>query len=397
MDCEREKHIVAFIPVRGGSKGIPQKNIKDICGRPLVYWAIDAAVECDFVEHVYVSTDCPKIAEVVSQYRSDKVTVIGRPTETAIDTASTESAMIDFALRFQPEIIILIQATSPLITGKDLTNGINKYVDLNADSLVSVTRQKRFRWEVSDNYLAKPLNYLPQNRPRRQDHEGEFIENGAFYICNTKMLLETGSRLHGKTAASLMDEASLFEIDDETDWIIVESLLNRNKVNAQSKKRRSIKVFLTDVDGVLTDCGMYYSELGDEIKKFNTRDGVGLRKLQQNGIKVGIITGENTKIVENRAKKLNVDYLFQGCADKLSLVRNLASNIGVSFEEIAFIGDDVNDLELLKVVGCSACPADARPEVALVVTERLRCKGGGGAVREFAELILYSERQGVEI
>lgn len=152
-----------------------------------------------------------------------------------------------------------------------------------------------------------------------------------------------------------------------------------------------IRLFLTDVDGVLTDGGMYYSENGDEMKKFNTRDGMGIRLLREAGIKTGIITSENTQIVERRAEKLKVDYVYQGRRDggKLQSANEICEKEGISLKEVAYIGDDVNCLELLQNVGLAACPVDAMSKVkAIPGIYILSKKGGEGAMREFADIIL---------
>lgn len=155
-----------------------------------------------------------------------------------------------------------------------------------------------------------------------------------------------------------------------------------------------IKLFLTDVDGVLTDAGMYYTESGDEFKKFNTHDGMGLMMLKEAGIKRGFITTENTKIVERRAAKLKIDYLYQGkgFGSKLSAALEICEKENITIKEVAYIGDDINCIELLQAVGVAACPANALPKVkAIPNIIHLEKKGGDGAVREFIELILKND------
>ena len=159
---------------------------------------------------------------------------------------------------------------------------------------------------------------------------------------------------------------------------------------------RGIKLFATDVDGVLTDAGMYYSESGDEWKKFNTRDGMGIKLLQRVGIITAIVTQERTKLVARRAEKLTIPELHQGVMDKLSLVREMAARYGFTLSQVAYIGDDINDLETLKAVGFSATPADGIPQVAAVVDYVCQKKGGEGAVREIIEMILDAQRSKVE-
>ena len=151
---------------------------------------------------------------------------------------------------------------------------------------------------------------------------------------------------------------------------------------------KDIRLFATDVDGVLTDAGMYYAESGDEWKKFNTRDGMGIKLLQRAGIITAIVTQERTKLMARRAEKLAIPEVHQGVMDKLSLVREMAARYELSLDQVAYIGDDVNDLETLKAVGFSATPADGMPQVAAVVDHVCSKKGGEGAVREVIEMIL---------
>jgi YrbI family 3-deoxy-D-manno-octulosonate 8-phosphate phosphatase len=158
---------------------------------------------------------------------------------------------------------------------------------------------------------------------------------------------------------------------------------------------KRIRLFATDVDGVLTDAGMYYSESGDELKKFNTRDGMGIKLLQRAGIITAIVTQERTKLVARRGEKLMIPEVHQGVMDKLSLVREMAERHGLSMDEVAYIGDDVNDVETLKAVGFSASPADGMPQALAAVDYVCDKKGGEGAVREMIEMILEAQHKAV--
>lgn len=154
---------------------------------------------------------------------------------------------------------------------------------------------------------------------------------------------------------------------------------------------KSIKLFLSDVDGVMTDAGMYYTESGDEFKKFNTHDGMGFQLLREAGIKTGIITSEVTTIVKNRAAKLKVDYLYQGGRNqaKLTAAMEICEKEGISLQETAYIGDDINCFELLSSVGMAACPNNALPKIKSIKNIiHLTKNGGEGAVREFVEILL---------
>jgi len=158
-----------------------------------------------------------------------------------------------------------------------------------------------------------------------------------------------------------------------------------------------IRLFATDVDGVLTDAGMYYAESGDEWKKFNTRDGMGIKLLQRAGIITAIVTQERTKLVARRAEKLAIPELHQGVMDKLLLVSEMAVRHGLTLSQVAYIGDDINDLETLKAVGFSATPADGMPQVAAAVDYICQKKGGEGAVREIIEMILEAQGSKFEV
>lgn len=152
-----------------------------------------------------------------------------------------------------------------------------------------------------------------------------------------------------------------------------------------------IKLFISDVDGVLTDGSMYYTENGDELKRFSTYDGMAFEILRKYGIKTCLITSENTKIVTRRAEKMKIDYLFQGKGfkSKLETATNLCFQLGIGLEDVAYIGDDINCMDLLKCVGLKACPSNARKsirEINNIII--LQTKGGDGAVRELVEIIL---------
>lgn len=161
----------------------------------------------------------------------------------------------------------------------------------------------------------------------------------------------------------------------------------------------NIKLFLTDVDGCLTDGGMYYASSGDEMKRFCVYDGMGIVQLRKAGIKCGIMTSETSEIVARRAQRLNLDYLYMGVGrqvddvrmTKLEACRQLCEELGITLDEVCYVGDDINDIDLLEAVGLAACPANARPEVkAIPGIKQLSRQGGDGAVRELCDEILQS-------
>ena len=150
----------------------------------------------------------------------------------------------------------------------------------------------------------------------------------------------------------------------------------------------NIKLVVTDIDGVWTDAGMYYDNTGNELKKFNAHDGAGVLLLKKLGIPICIITGEKTEIVRRRAEKLGIEYLYQGVQNKLSKVTELCKELGIGLNDVAYIGDDFNDVKLLREAGISASPANAPDYIRQEAQWNLSKAGGDGVFREFVERLL---------
>ena len=386
---------IAFIPVRGGSKSIPLKNIKLICGKPLVYWTAKAACECSHIDDVYIATDSDEIKKAVEVFCSEepnifsKLHVVDRSAENASDTASTESAMLEFVHGREFDNIVLIQATSPLLTADDLNGGFELFNMDGTDSVLSVVRQKRFLWNNDENGIASPSNYDVYNRPRRQDYEGYLMENGAFYIISRDDLIKSKNRLSGNIRAYEMPEDTAVEIDEPEDFIMIESLMKRRN-SSSGDKQNEIKMVLTDCDGCLTDGGMYYSEKGDELKKFNTKDGMAFKLLREHGILTGIITGENVDLNRRRAEKLKLDIYEPGCTDKATCIKKICAEKNIDLSNVLYVGDDINDIEVLKIVGYGCAPADALDEVRSVASYVTKARGGEGVIREITDRIVLA-------
>ena len=215
---------VALIPLRGGSKSIPKKNIKEICGKPLCEWVIQAAVNCLSIDEVYVSTDSVEIQDVVENLNLG-VTIINRPAEYASDEATTEAVMLHFMQQIDFDRLVTIQATSPLLKAHDLDAALIQFEQEELDSMVSAVRSKRFFW----NDDGSPINYDPLNRPRRQDFKGTLMENGAFYIATRDVLLKYKCRLGGIIGVFEMPESTAYEIDEPSDWEIVSNQLSQSR------------------------------------------------------------------------------------------------------------------------------------------------------------------------
>ena len=219
------KHI-AFIPARCGSKSIPWKNIKNFCGKPLIFWTLQALHQSNSIDEIYVATDCKKIATVVKKFQFSKVEIYNRTPQNAQDHSSTESVMLEFINKMnfkENDLFILVQATSPFLQPDDLEKALLKLKTEKADSLLSCVRFKRFLWDKNGH----PLNYDYKKRPRRQDFEGVFLENGAFYINRIGNIVKYKNRLSGKISIYKMPSFTYLELDEEDDWKYGEILMDK--------------------------------------------------------------------------------------------------------------------------------------------------------------------------
>lgn len=221
---------IAFIPVRGGSKSIPLKNIKPINGKPLVYWTALAAEDSKIVDKVIIATDSKEIKDTVLSFDFKKLEVYDRNPENAQDTSSTESVMLEYIEKSNlnpKDNFILIQATSPLLKSNYIDEMFEKLENSDADSIFSAVREKQFHWIETENGV-EPINYDYRNRPRRQEFQGILAENGACYINSVENILRDKCRLSGKIITYEMPAKTAYEIDEESDWLIIENLMKRN-------------------------------------------------------------------------------------------------------------------------------------------------------------------------
>jgi len=225
--------VVAFIPARGGSKGVPKKNIKLLAGKPLIAWSIEQTLASDLIDRVIVSTDCEEIAGIAKKYGAEVPFL--RPVEISNDTATTESAMLHCCEYLKakgelPELFILVQATSPLRSSGQIDKAINYLVEHNYDSLLTVSKSHRFTWK---NPVSPVASYDFTNRPRRQDikeEDQEYLETGSFYITKTNMLMKFKNRLCGSVGMFETPEIESYEIDTQVDFVISEELI-KSQIN----------------------------------------------------------------------------------------------------------------------------------------------------------------------
>lgn len=210
---------VAFIPVRAGSKSIKNKNITLVNNKPLIYWTVSVA-NASNLDKVFVSTDSDEIKSVVESFGLEKVEVIGRSKESSSDNATSESALIEFAQNYEFDNVVFMQATSPLTQTSDINGALKKFLNSDKKSLISTIKRHQFLWDTK----GTPMNYDPNKRPRRQEWDGYYIENGAFYISSRKEIMKTGCRITTPVEYWEMSEQNIFEIDEPKDIEIIEKL-----------------------------------------------------------------------------------------------------------------------------------------------------------------------------
>ena len=222
---------IAFIPARCGSESIPFKNIKIICGKPLIYWALLSLTNSKKIDQIYVATDCDEIKDVVLDFNFSNVQIFDRSDTNASNTASTESVMLEFLEneRFSDDdLFLLIQVTNPFTSSNDFDDAIDTIKSSNKfDSILSCVETKRFFWTKN----GKSINYNYNSRPRRQDFEGILMENGAFYINTVANIKKYKNRLSGNIHPYLMPEYSAVEADEEDDWLMLEKLMYKYVVD----------------------------------------------------------------------------------------------------------------------------------------------------------------------
>ncbi|WP_346293377.1 acylneuraminate cytidylyltransferase family protein [Sphaerothrix gracilis] len=221
--------VIAIIPARGGSKGVPRKNVRLLADKPLIAHSILHCHDAQLISQVYVSTDDDEIAQISQSYGA---AVIHRPAALASDEATSESALIHAlteieSIGFSPSLIVFLQCTSPIRSGQDIDGAITKLRQTGADSLLSVSPSHRFLWQRVDG-KAIPINYDCQQRQRRQEMNPQYVENGSIYVFKPWVLKERGNRLGGRIELFEMDELSAWEIDSLAEFEVIETLLKRH-------------------------------------------------------------------------------------------------------------------------------------------------------------------------
>jgi N-acylneuraminate cytidylyltransferase len=411
---------LAIIPARGGSKGIPRKNSTLFAGIPLVAHSIIHARQTPSVGRVVVSTDDTQISTFAKQWGAE---VVVRPTELGSDTATSESALLHVLEHFantenyDPDIVVFLQATSPLRMPGEIQRAIETFIRENADSLLSVGPIHGFVWRVEKDGGIHAMGYDPQNRPRRQDAPEDFVENGSIYIFKPWVLRQLNNRLGGKIVVHRMNALDSFQIDEPGDIELLEGLINfrsraaiaieevsghkispplptldpRSLRPSVSSVLDQIRLLVLDFDGVLTDNRVLVDENGLESVLCSRSDGLGIAATMESGLAIMVLSKERNPVVAARCRKLNVEFV-QGCDDKLAALKEICAVRQIKADEVAYMGNDINDLGCMSWVGLPIAVADAEPEAKQIAVLTTAHAGGQGAVREICDDWLKRKR-----
>ncbi|CAN5182797.1 N-acylneuraminate cytidylyltransferase [soil metagenome] len=381
--------VIAIIPARGGSKGVPGKNLRRVGGIPLIVRAVASAKASRLIDQVIVSTDDFAIGAAA---RTAGATTMVRPAELSGDTASSESALLDVLDRLdeQPDIVVFLQATSPFIDPLDLDAAIERVRDGEIqggeDVVFSATETFDFLWKPGERG-AIGINHKDTVRPRRQEREPQFRETGAFYVMNAAGFRRAAFRFFGTVGIMQVDERTAIEIDTADELELANALAPLIRFEAL-EQGMDVDAVVTDFDGVHTDDRVSMTADGTEFVSVSRADGLGVRMLRESGIPVLILSTEVNPVVGARAAKLQVE-VQQAVDNKAEALAAWAAAKGIPLERIAYVGNDVNDLGALRLVGWPIAVSTAVPEVLAEARVVLDSAGGHGAVRELADTVLH--------
>ena len=380
-------HTAAIILARGGSKGLPGKNLTKLGGVSLVGRSVLAASKAAGVDTVWVSTDDAAIAAEAQAFGAE---VIERPASLSGDTASSESGWLHAVSMIELQYpglsrLVFLQCTSPFTRGTDIDACLTAMAEKNADCGLSVAQDHYFYWQRDEDGLGFGTNHAHlEQRKRRQDLPDSFRETGAIYCANAAPFKAHGQRFCGTVALCLIDRPAL-EIDSHSDLAEAEALIQR-EVDAPDLS--GVKALVMDFDGVHTDDKVHVDQNGVESVTTSRSDGLGLGRLREAGTcKLLILSKERNPVVAARGAKLGIEVL-QGIDDKARALSDWLAGQGVSPAQALFVGNDVNDLPAIEVAGLGACPSDAHPQVMASVDWIVNRPGGNGALRQICDALL---------
>ena len=398
--------ILALIPARGGSKGIPRKNIRNFAGYPLIAWSIAAAKQSQFVTRVIVSTDDEEIAAVARTHAAE--TPFLRPAEFAQDN-TTDLPVFEHALawleaneHYQPDVLIQLRPTSP-IRPRDCVDSAIRILTEHEDAdcvrgVVPAGQNPHKMWRFAG--ADRPMNPLlevdgiaePYNAPR-QILPPVYWQTGHIDVIRVSTIKEKHSLTGDVIYPLVIDPRYTVDIDNLSDWAKYEVLANSGlEIVTPGRSKRpmpeKIDLVISDFDGVITDNRVWVNEDGMEFVAAYRSDSIGVQLLRAIGIEVMILSSEPNRVVEARARKMGVEVIHGvGIHEKGRVMREVLEQKNVKAENVIYIGNDVNDLPCFEIAGWSVAVADAYPEVIRAADFVLSQPGGYGALREVCDLI----------
>ncbi|OEV11671.1 N-acylneuraminate cytidylyltransferase [Streptomyces nanshensis] len=397
-----------MIPARGGSKGVPAKNLATVGGDPLVVRAVRACLGADLVTDVAVSTDDDAIAAAA---RAAGAQVVQRPREIAGDTATSEAAVLhavdvcESRTGVPVDAVLLVQCTSPFLTREDVDAVAGAVVEGGADSALTVAPFHGFVWrdgaDADAGTGAAPAGRLPDAtggfgvnhdksfRPRRQDRPQDLLETGAAYAMDAAGFRKAGHRFFGRTEPVRTDPARVLEVDDPHDLARARALaplLDAPRPRALPG-REDVDAVVLDFDGTQTDDRVLIDSEGRELVAVHRGDGLGIAALRRDGLELLILSTEQNPVVAARARKLRIPVLH-GIDRKDLALKQWCEEQGIEPERVLYAGNDVNDLPCFNLVGWPVAVAGAHEAVREAARAITRERGGEGAIREIASWLL---------
>jgi YrbI family 3-deoxy-D-manno-octulosonate 8-phosphate phosphatase len=384
--------VLAVIPARGGSKGVPGKNIATVGGVPLVARAVRACAGARRVSAVIVSTDDPMIAEIA---RSTGAEVVLRPAAIAGDTASSEAAVLHAMDAHEAmsgaaaDVVLLVQCTSPFITSDDIDGVVAAVTEEGADTAHTVAPFHGFVWRETSGSAGggAGVNHEKASRPRRQDRPQDLLETGAAYAMRADGFRDVRHRFFGRTALVWTDPARVLEIDEPADLERARALAPLLDPSASTPCRDDVDAVVLDFDGTQTDDRVLIDSDGHEVVTVHRGDGLGIAALRRAGVPVLILSTETNAVVAARARKLQVPVLH-GIDRKDIALKQWCEEQGIAPERVLYAGNDVNDLPCFGLVGWPVAVAGAHDVVRSAARAVTTAQGGHGAIREIAAWLL---------
>ncbi|MFI6863163.1 cytidylyltransferase domain-containing protein [Streptomyces sp. NPDC050421] len=395
----KQPTVLAVIPARGGSKGVPAKNLAQVGGVPLVVRAVRACLASSEITAVVVTTDAPAVAEA-ARAAGEALGEIGRlhcvqrPEAIAGDTATSEAAVLHALDTYEAEhgrtvdVVLLVQCTSPFIAREDIDGVAAAVAREGADTAVTVAPFHGFLWRdgtaVEDHNYG--VNHDKAVRPRRQDRPEDLLETGAAYAMDAAGFRTHRHRFFGHTALVRTDPARVLEIDDPHDLARARALAPLLDP-APLPTREDIDAVVLDFDGTQTDDRVLIDSDGRETVAVHRGDGLGIAALRKAGVPLLILSTEQNPVVAARAHKLRVPVLH-GIDRKDLALKQWCDEQSIAPERVLYVGNDVNDLPCFALAGWPVAVASAHDSVRAAARAVTTTPGGFGAIREIAAWLL---------